>query len=99
MVELNHTYEKIKAAGAEVLAIHVECSPAGTALTVRRQSIQFPMANDDRLQVVDKYSPTSTWLIDADGVIRARWLGHIHERVGAGAILEALARLTPAANR
>ncbi|MCI0538144.1 MAG: hypothetical protein L0Z50_23300 [Verrucomicrobiales bacterium] len=77
----------------EVLAIHVECSEAGTLTTVKRHGIVFPMANDDRLQVVDEYSPTSTYLIDRQGIVRARWLDSIHDRVQPDKILEALARL------
>lgn len=95
MVQLNKAYEKIKDAGAEILAIHVECSEAGTRSTVQRNAIAFPMANDDRLEVVDKYSPTSTYLIDRHGIIRARWLDAIHDRVGPEAILEALGKISP----
>jgi len=51
------------------------------------------MANDENLQVVDKYSPTSTYLIDADGIVQARWLDRIHSRVGTESIIEALKRL------
>lgn len=76
-----------------MLAIHVECSKPGTIATVRRNGIAFPMANDDRLQVVDQYSPTSTYLIDRHGVIRARWLNAIHDRVGPEPIIEELKKL------
>lgn len=93
MVQLNKAYDKVKEAGAEILAIHVECSEAGTRTTVERSGIVFPMANDDRLQVVDKYSPTSTYLIDRRGVIRARWLDAIHDRVGPEALLDELKKL------
>ena len=55
------------------------------------------MANDERLEVVDKYSPTSTYLIDKGGIIRARWLGSIHDRVGPAKIIEALSKLDAAA--
>ncbi len=93
MVQLNQAYDKIKELDAELLAIHVECSEAGTLRTVKRNGIVFPMANDDRLQVVDKYSPTSTYLIDRRGVIRARWLDSIHDRVGPESVIEALTKL------
>ena len=49
MVQLNQAYDKIKDLNAELLAIHVECSEAGTLTTVKRNGIAFPMANDDRL--------------------------------------------------
>jgi peroxiredoxin len=82
LVQLNQAYDKIRKLNAELLAIHVECSEAGTRTTVNRNGIAFPMANDDHLQVVDEYSPTSTYLIDRHGIIRARWLDSIHNRVG-----------------
>ena len=50
-----------------------------------------------RLQVVDNYSPTSAYVIDADGIIRAPWLGSIHERVGPEAIIEGLKKLATGA--
>lgn len=93
MVQLTQAYEEIKALDAELLAIHVECSEAGTRTTVKRNRIAFPMANDERLQVVDKYSPTSTYLIDRRGIVRARWLDSIHDRVGPGPIIDALKKL------
>lgn len=93
MVQLNKVYDKIKGLDAELLAIHVECGQAGTQLAVKRNNLAFPMANDDRLKVVEKYSPTSTYLIDRHGIIRARWLDTIHQRVQPEAILEALSRL------
>lgn len=93
MVQLNKAYEQIKGAGAELLAIHVECSEVGTLTTVKRNNLAFPMASDDRLRVVDKYSPTSTYLIDRHGIIRARWLDAIHDRVGPEAILIELQKL------
>lgn len=90
---MSKAYDEIKRLDAEVLAVHVECSPPGTALTVQRNGIRFPMANDDRLNVVTHYSPTSTYVIGSDGVIRARWLDQIHKRVGAGDILAELRKL------
>ena len=93
MVQLNKAYDKIKELGAELLAVHVECSEAGTRLAATRNNLTFPMANDDRLRVVDKYSPTSTYLIDRHGVIRTRWLDSIHERVAAERIVEELVQL------
>ncbi len=77
-----------------MLAIHVECSQLGTLETVQRQDLLFSMANDEHLQVVDKYSPTSTYLIDTDGIIRARWLDSIHHRVGPEEIIDALSGLS-----
>ncbi|MCI0744007.1 MAG: redoxin domain-containing protein [Verrucomicrobia subdivision 3 bacterium] len=93
MVQLNTAYDQIKQHDAELLAIHVECSEAGTVNAVKRNKLAFPMANDDRLKIVDKYSPTSTYLIDRHGVIRARWLDSIHNRVGPDAIIKALQKL------
>ncbi|MBU6401796.1 MAG: redoxin domain-containing protein [Verrucomicrobia bacterium] len=96
MVQLNTAYGKIKELNAELLAIHVECSEEGTQLSVKRNNLAFPMANDDRLQIVDRYSPTSTYLIDRHGIIRARWLNSIHNRIGPEAIIEALSKLREA---
>ena len=93
MVQLKTAYDQIRQLNAELLAIHVECSEAGTLTSVKRNKLDFPMANDDRLQVVDKYSPTSTYLIDRNGIIRARWFDSIHQRVGPEAISEALKKL------
>ena len=73
-----------------MLAIHVECSQLGTLDTVQRHNLAFPMANDEFLKVVDRYSPTSTYLIGANGMIRARWLDSIHHRVGPEVIIDAL---------
>ena len=61
--------------------------------TAKKHEIPFPMANDERLEVVDKYSPTSTYLIDQDGVIRALWRDKIHKRVTADEVLAAVAKL------
>ena len=93
MVQLNTAYDQIQQLDAELLAIHVECSEAVTLSAVKRNKLAFPMANDDRLQIVDKYSPTSTYPIDRHGVVLARWLNSIHDRVGPEAILEALKKL------
>jgi len=51
------------------------------------------LANDDKLRVVDKYSVTSTYLIDKQGIIRGRWLDRIHQRVSARTILSKLKTL------
>ena len=92
-MQLNKAYDEFKALGAEVLAIHVECSPEGTQSTVRRSRIEFPMASDEHLRVVGKYSPTSTYLIDKEGIIRALWHDRIHERVSPDEILGSIKRL------
>ena len=89
-MQLNQAYDEIQSLGAELLAIHVECSPEGTRSTVRREKIRYPMASDERLQVVGKYSPTSTYLIDKDGVIRALWHDRIHKRVTPDKISSAI---------
>ena len=95
MVQLNKAYKQIQEMGAEVLAIHVECSEAGTKSTREKQGITYPLANDDRLGVVDKYGPTSTYLIDSWGIVRARWLDAVHSRVDHRGIMEALSKLGP----
>jgi len=56
------------------------------------------MANDERFQVVDKYSLTTAYVIDANGIIRARWLGSIHQPVGAEAIIHVLNTLAGGAS-
>ena len=90
--QLNQSYEEIVKQGGELLAIHLECSPEGTAKAVEKLKIQYPMANDERLVVAVDYSPTSTYLIGLDGKIKARWLDRIHDRVSGEKILEAMAR-------
>ena len=75
------------------MAIHCEGSPKGTKILVDKMNFGFPLANDDRLNVVDKYSVTSTYLIDSKGIIRARWLDRVHQRVDGATILEALKEL------
>ena len=93
LVELNEAYDEIRARGAEILAIHLECSPEGTAATAERENIRYPMANDHELTMATAFSPTSTYLIDLDGTIAARWLDRIHDRATAAAILTALDEL------
>ena len=51
------------------------------------------MANGDRPQVVDKYSPTSTCLIDRRGIIRARRLDSIPDRITPEGLLETLSKV------
>ena len=78
---------------ATVLAIHCEGSPKGTEILARKMNFGFPLANDDRLNVVDKYSVTSTYLIDSNGIIQARWLDRVHDRVDGVTVLKALKEL------
>lgn len=77
----------------DILAIHVECPPEGTETLARKKNFSFALANDDVLNVVDKYSVTSTYLIDKKGIIRARWLDQVHERVTAKTVLAAVKKL------
>ena len=56
-------------------------------------NFDYPLANDDRLKVVESFSVTSTYLIDAKGIIRQRWLDEIHRRVDGVTILEVLKQL------
>ncbi len=77
----------------EILAIHVECPLKGTEMLAKRRNFSFALANDDVLDVVGRYSVTSTYLIDKKGIIRARWLDRIHDRVQAQTILEAVNKL------
>ena len=79
--------------GAEVLAIHCEGSPEGTRILADKMNFGYPLANDDRLNVVDTYSVTSTYLIDANGIIRSRWFDEVHRRVDGVSVIEALMRL------
>ena len=51
------------------------------------------MANDEALEMALPYSPTTTYLIDTEGRIAARWLDRIHDRVTPERILDALAEL------
>ncbi len=85
--------------GAEVLAIHCECPPQGTRILAGKLKLGFPLANDDRLRVVGKYSVTSTYLIDRQGIIRARWLDSVHKRVDGATILKALQKLNEPGKR
>ena len=87
------SYDQLRQLGAELLAIHVECSKAGTVSALKKHNLPFPMANDERLEIVDKYSPTSTYLIDQDGVIRALWRDKVHQRVTADDVVAAVAKL------
>jgi peroxiredoxin len=76
-----------------VFGIQVECSQVGALETVQRQNLLYPVASDEYLQVVDKFSPCSTYLIDGDGTIRARWLDSIHNRGGPETVIEAILKL------
>ena len=77
----------------EILAIHVECPPEGTEILAKKKKFSFALANDDVLKVVGKYSVTSTYLIDKKGIVRARWLDRIYDRVQAQTILDAIRKL------
>ncbi len=90
LVQLNEAYPEIQELGGELVAIHLECSPAGSEAAKKKANLSFHLANDDRLQVATAYSPTSTYLVGLDGRIKARWLGQIHDRVGGKAIIEAM---------
>jgi peroxiredoxin len=96
LVKLQGHLGAYKTHNAAVLAIHCEGSPTGTEILASKMDFGFPLANDDRLNVVDKYSVTSTYLIDKDGFIRARWLDRVHDRVDGATVLEALKRLESA---
>jgi len=39
-MELNKNYDKIRSLGVEMLAIHIECSPAGTLAVASRGQLQ-----------------------------------------------------------
>jgi len=90
LVQLNKSYTEIQELGGELLAIHLECSPAGTEAARKKASLSFHMANDHRLEVATAYSPTSTYLVGLDGRIKARWLDQIHNRLGGEELIEAL---------
>ena len=90
LVQLNKAYPEIQELGGELLAIHLECTPAGSEVAKKRAKLRFHLANDDRLEVATAYSPTSTYLVGLDGRIKARWLDQIHGRVGGEAIIEAM---------
>ena len=92
-MQLQRHLADFRKAGADLLAIHVECPPEGTRILARKMNFDFPLANDDRLGIVDRYSVTSTYLIDTQGIIRARWLDEIHRRVDGPAILAAVKEL------
>lgn len=71
----------------------MECPPKGTEILAKKKNFSFALANDDVLNVVSKYSVTSTYLIDKNGIIRARWLDRVHQRVAAKTILKAVSKL------
>jgi peroxiredoxin len=76
-----------------VLVVHLECSVEGTRLVADRQGFRFPMANDEALEMALPYSPTTTYLIDEQGRIAARWLDRIHDRATPEKILIAIDEL------
>jgi len=76
-----------------VLVVHLECSVEGTRWIAEQQGFRFPIANDEGLAMALPYSPTTTYLIDVDGRIAARWLDRIHDRATPEKILEALERI------
>ncbi len=90
LVQLNKAYPEIQELGGELLAIHLECIPAGSEAAKKKAALKFHLANDDRLQVATAYSPTSTYLVGLDGRIKARWLDQIHDRVGGEELIEAM---------
>ena len=90
---LQAQWEAFQKTDTEILAIHVECPPGGTEKLAKKKNFSFALANDDVLNVVDKYSVTSTYLIDKKGIIRGRWLDQVHDRVEAKIILQAVNKL------
>ena len=90
LVQLNEAYPGIQELGGELLAIHLECAPAGSKVAKEKAKLGFHLANDDGLEVATAYSPTSTYLVGLDGKIKARWLDQIHGRVGGEEIIEAM---------
>ncbi len=90
LVQLNEAYPQIQELGGELLAIHLECTPAGSEAAKKKSQLRFHLANDDRLEVATAYSPTSTYLVGLDGRIKARWLDQSHDRVGGKTIIEAM---------
>ena len=92
-MKLQAHHSEIRIRNANMLAIHCEGSPKGTRELAERKKFGYPLANDDQLNVVDKYSVTSTYLIDSKGVIRARWLDRVHDRVDGATILKTLEQL------
>ena len=92
-MKLQNHLADFEAEHAAVLAIHCEGSPRGTRILAEKKGFGFPLANDDRLNVVDKYSVTSTYLIDPEGIVRERWLDRVHDRVDGATILRALKEL------
>ena len=89
-MELRDYVDQFRAAGAEMLALHCEGSVEGTEKFARRRNLGFPLGNDGELEVVSHYSVTSTYLIGPDGVIRARRLDRVHDRVSGATILAAV---------
>lgn len=94
-MKLQEHLVEIQAHRTKVLAIHCEGSRRGTKEFSDKRKFGFPLANDDRLNVVDKYSVTSTYLIDSKGIVQARWLDRVHDRVDGATILKALAEINP----
>lgn len=90
LVQLNNAYPEIQELGGEILAIHLECSPAGSEVAKEKAGLKFHLANDDGLEVTTAYSPTSTYLVGLDGRIKARWLDRVHDRVSGEAVIEAM---------
>ena len=69
--ELQAQWDSFQKMDTEILAIHVECPPEGTKILARKKNFDFALANHDVLDVVGKYSVTSTYLIDKKGIVRA----------------------------
>ena len=90
LVQLNEAYAEIQKLGGELLAIHLECAPTCSEAAKKKGHLEFHVANDERLEVATAYSPTSTYLVGLDGMIKARWLGQIHDRVSGKAIIDAM---------
>ncbi|MBT3341533.1 MAG: redoxin domain-containing protein [Gemmatimonadetes bacterium] len=89
-MQLRDHVDEFREENAEVLALHCEGSARGTRRLAQRMNLGYPLGNDDRLNVVGSYSVTSTYLIDAQGVVRARWFDRVHARVDGATILAAL---------
>lgn len=100
---LQKRIEGFRAAGTAILILEPE-GPSGfssrqLAILSRFHKIDkldFPVLNDERVEASALYAPTSAWLIDKEGVLRERWLDHVHRRTDADAFLAAAEKLNAA---
>jgi len=78
MPAMERLYQELAPAGFELLAVSVDERADVVALFQQRLGLSFPVLLDPERRISDVYQSykfPESWLIDADGVLVARFIG------------------------